>query len=154
MIESVNLKVIKDEIVASKKARRMTNYIGEVFVHLATREVRRSPLLQKNQDEHIGEILLRSVEKFNMGIKTKGRLITKGFDPRQVLQYLKSMVYFAAREHQSFTWDKDKRIIKQSAGEVYIEEIEGFDIIDPDAHFFDEAMDYQEAMDIELEYVI
>lgn len=153
-VESIDLTRLKDEVISSKKKRRMTEFIGEAFMFLAKREVNKQPTMVRGKDEHISEVLLRSIEKFNAALKTKGKLIVKGFTPEQVLSYLIGMIRFATLEHRSFIFDGKKRVVKGKAISLaYIEDMPGFDPIDTEAHYFDEAMDYEKYIEHELNYV-
>lgn len=109
---TINLEQLKSDIVISKRSKRMTEYVGETLIFLINRSISKHPELYRNSSEHRSALIESVTFKFYRYIKTPGKLIVRGYKPKQVLRYLIQMIEFSILEYKSFIRSGDKRKIK------------------------------------------
>ena len=110
-MESVDVNKLKEEIIVSKKSNRVSTYFGEVILFLVTRQVNKEVLFQ-DKDEDTGEVILIVMEKLKVYLKAPGKLVVRGYKPKQVLKYVIGMVNFSILEHKNFIYSKYKRQVR------------------------------------------
>lgn len=146
---TIDLIKLKDEVVVSKKDLRVSEYLGEVLLKLVTRGVKKDAVFA-DKDEHISEVILIVMEKMKRYMREKGKLIVKGYDPKQVLKYLIGMVNFSIMEHKSFIFDKYKRQLRGTEPTfISLEALADFG----EEPSFDIEIDYYDEISVEERFI-
>ena len=139
----INEEIIQAEVVVSKKLRRISPYLGSVILKLSAEKA-------EGNDDLCGDIVLNASEKMLKALKEPGKMLVKGFKPKQTIAYIRGLINFAYLETRSFYFEGDIRCVKHkdintvSLANVYKEPGE-----EP---IFDIAIDYEEDIQREESY--
>lgn len=146
----IDAVMVKEEVKISRKLRRVTEALGGVLLSLTNNMVKNN---FADEEEAAGESMLILMNNMNKYLTTKGKMITKGKAPAQVMQYIINLVRWSVREHKTFVWRDAQRTLKgRKPAIIYTDDMDQYEEEMWEEDIFDIAIDYKEQLEAEEKF--